>query len=559
MPAFHNQFQPRATRATVYQLRADVLCPDGMVNAFARIIGLVLPFVAKSLYTKLPPEATERRSFEIQDEDRLCECIAVPERMLWAIRFKFASKDGTAWYYDLALVREDDRLIFGMKIDTAFGADVKALQANLPLVESLLGCGLLAQGRPVTANLWQVNTPEDVEELLALLEDPRRSLPVIAVSAVNWKAWRFTPHAPGYLVNASYLADRVKGYAIVAQISFQGAFALTDAVGKSWSVYDGACRTYFPKIDFDNGSPAHHPCNLKDKIWFWNYEGLRGERGYTAFLIDTAHRGASTSRTDWSGLYFVPDARILAAELEMAHAAHLANAPERELAMQNHIAALQRKLQTAEDENADWLSELEQATEEAEYYKQENGTAASPGCSSGAPDPAERRVSGQGNPDPGQLQGHGRMGKRTPRRAAGPAATRGTGGVQGRIHRGRDGLPGPADPRQRVPRLSDGHGDGQGVPGRARPIRHGLLRFHRQEPRRAGRRSLLRQLPHRDRSAGVPPVPHRQGNRPREPLLYADLLLLGRRHQSGHRRLAPVPPQQPDLVKISHASKSAFS
>lgn len=372
MPTFHNQFQPRATRATVYQLRADVLCPDGMENAFSRIIGQILPFVAKSLYTKLPPEAAEHRSFEIQDENRQCECVAVPERMLWAIRFKFTSKDGTLWYYDIALVREDDRLIFGMKIDTAFGADVKALQANLPLVGSLLGCGLLAQGRPVTANLWLVNTPEDVPELVALLEAPYRSLPVIVISAVNRNAWRFTPTAPGYLVNASYLADKVKGYAIVAQISFQAAFALTEAVGKSWSVYDGACRTYFPKIDFDNGSPAHHPGNFKDKIWFWNYEGLRGERGYTAFLIDTAHRVASTSRTDWSGLYFVPDARILAAELELAHAAHLANAPERELAMQNHIAALQRKLQTAEDENADWLTELENATAEAEYYKQEN-------------------------------------------------------------------------------------------------------------------------------------------------------------------------------------------
>ncbi len=372
MPTFHNQFQPRATRATVYQLRADVLCPDGMENSFSRIIGLILPFVAKSLYTKLPPEAAEHRSFEIQDENRQCECVAVPERMLWAIRFKFTSKDGTLWYYDVSLVREDDRLIFGMKIDTAFGTDVKALQANLLLVESLLGCGLLAQGRPVTPNLWLVNTPEDVSALVALLEDPYRSLPVIVISAVNRNAWRFTPTAPGYLVNAAYLADKVKGYAIVAQISFQAAFALTDAVGKSWSVYDGACRTYFPKIDFDNGSPAHHPCNLKDKIWFWNYEGLRGERGYTAFLIDTAHRVASTSRTDWSGLYFVPDARILAAELELAHAAHLANAPERELAMQNHIAALQRKLQTAEDENADWLGELEKATEEAEYYKQEN-------------------------------------------------------------------------------------------------------------------------------------------------------------------------------------------
>lgn len=372
MPTFHNQFQPRTTRATVYQLRADVLCPDGMENSFSQIIGLILPFVAKSLYTKLPPEAAEHRNFEIQDENRQCECVAVPERMLWAIRFKFTSKDGTLWYYDVSLVREDDRLIFGMKIDTAFGADVKALQANLPLVESLLGCGLLAQGRPVTANLWLVNTPEDVQELVALLEAPYRSLPGIVISAVNRNAWRFTPTALGYLVNAAYLADKVKGYAIVAQISFQAAFALTEAVGKSWSVYDGACRTYFPKIDFDNGSPAHHPCNLKDKIWFWNYEGLRGERGYTAFLIDTAHRAASTNRTDWSGLYFVPDARILAAELELAHAAHLANAPERELAMQNHIAALQRKLQTAEDENADWLGELEKATEEAEYYKQEN-------------------------------------------------------------------------------------------------------------------------------------------------------------------------------------------
>ena len=372
MPTFHNQFQPRTTRATVYQLRADVLCPDGMENSFSQIIGLILPFVAKSLYTKLPPEAAEHRNFEIQDENRQCECVAVPERMLWAIRFKFTSKDGTLWYYDVSLVREDDRLIFGMKIDTAFGADVKALQANLPLVESLLECGLLAQGRPVTANLWLVNTPEDVQELVALLEAPYRSLPGIVISAVNRNAWRFTPTAPGYLVNAAYLADKVKGYAIVAQISFQAAFALTEAVGKSWSVYDGACRTYFPKIDFDNGSPAHHPCNLKDKIWFWNYEGLRGERGYTAFLIDTAHRAASTNRTDWSGLYFVPDARILAAELELAHAAHLANAPERELAMQNHIAALQRKLQTAEDENVDWLGELEKATEEAEYYKQEN-------------------------------------------------------------------------------------------------------------------------------------------------------------------------------------------
>jgi len=372
MPTFHNRFTPHATRATVYQLRADVVCRGNMAATFAQVIDLILPFVAKSMYAKLPPEAEEHRGFEIAKEGRLCECVAVPERMLWAIRLKFPRKDNTLWYYDISLVREGAQLLFGIRIDTSFGADVKALQENLQLVDTLLDSGLLSQNRPIAENLWLVNTPEDVREFVALIAAPRRTLPVIAVSAVNRSAWKFTPDPPGYMVNADYLANRVKGYAIVAQIGFQAAFALTNSIGKSWSVYDGAVRTYFPKVDFDNGSPAHHPCNFKDKIWFWTYGDERGERAFTSFLIDTAHKVASTSRNDWSELYFVPDARILAAELEMAHLAHLANAPEREVAMQNHIEALRKKLQTAEEENTDWLTELENATAVADYYKQEN-------------------------------------------------------------------------------------------------------------------------------------------------------------------------------------------
>ena len=71
-------------------------------------------------------------------------------------------------------------------------------------------------------------------------------------------------------------------------------------------------------------------------------------------------------------MYFVPDARILAAELELAHSTHLANAPAREAALNHHVAALQRKLDAAEEENADWLAEVEQAQEIAEFYRNEN-------------------------------------------------------------------------------------------------------------------------------------------------------------------------------------------
>ena len=71
-------------------------------------------------------------------------------------------------------------------------------------------------------------------------------------------------------------------------------------------------------------------------------------------------------------MYFVPDARILAAELELAHSTHLANAPAREVALNHHVAALQRKLDAAEEENADWLAEVEQAQEIAEFYRNKN-------------------------------------------------------------------------------------------------------------------------------------------------------------------------------------------
>ena len=372
MPTFHNSFQSHSTHATVYQLRSEIDCINGITTVFGKVIGIILPFVAKSMYAKLPPEAEQHQSFEIAEDDRCCECIAVPQHLLWSIRFKFTDKKNNQWFYDISLVKEGEHLLFGIKIDTMFGADISELQNNLSLVETLINSKLLIQKRPIAENLWRIHTPEDAKKLVELLEDPRRTLPVIAVSAVNRNTWSFTPTAPEYIINASYLAEKVKGYAIVAQLTFQGAFAFTDLVGRSWSAYDGACRTYFPKVDFDNGIAAHHPCNFKDKIWFWIYDDKRGERGYTAFLINTLHRISASNRTDWSGLYFVPDARILSSELEMAHAAHLANAPERELAMQNHIIALQKKLLNAEEENADWLTALEEATETAEYYKQEN-------------------------------------------------------------------------------------------------------------------------------------------------------------------------------------------
>ena len=359
----------RYYRTAVYQLRANVVSRNGLEQAYSRLIAIVLRFTSKTLKVTLPADAENHLGFELSDEYLHCECVSVPERLLWAICFDFTDKDGLTWFYDVSMIREEDNLLFGLKIEVSPKMDVRPLQSDLPLVKALLDSNLLVQGKPIADNIWPVRTAEEVDDLIELLTDKNRTLPVLVVSELN----RVNRNQRSFMVDANYLAKQVKGFAIVIRLTFKATVPFSERIGRPWAVFDGACRTYYPKVDFENGVPVHHPSTLKDQIKYWvSPDGNRGPDAFTSFLIEVAYQAASRSRTDWNGLYFVPDARILAAEIEMAHAQHEANAPERERAMQKHIEALQKKLQSAEADNVDWLEEAEKASEIAEYYKQQN-------------------------------------------------------------------------------------------------------------------------------------------------------------------------------------------
>ena len=369
MTSPNDSFHSRRSRTTVYQLRAKVVSRNGMEEAYSRLIAIVLRFTGKTLKVAIPPEAEKHLSFELSDDEMSCECVSVPERLLWAIRFDYPGKENLTWFYDITMIREDDDLLFGLKIEVSLKTDPRPLQSDLSLVKALLDSNLLVQGKPIADNIWPVRTAEEVDDLIALLIEKNRTLPVLVVSELN----RINRNQRSFMVDANYLAKQVKGFAIVVRLMFKATFPFSERIGRPWAVFDGACRTYYPKVDFENGVPVHHPSTLKDQIKYWvSPDGKRGPDAFTSFLIEVAYQAASRSRTDWNGLYFVPDARILASEIEMAHAQHEANAPERERAMQKHIEALQKKLLSAEADNVDWLEEAEKASEIAEYYKQQN-------------------------------------------------------------------------------------------------------------------------------------------------------------------------------------------
>ena len=298
MPFSYANTNFRHRRLTVYQLRATVNASGDLDNALHAVADLVLSYIAKYLYVKLPSEATEYRSFELDSERGRCECVSVEERRLWTARFRFTTKNNLCWFYDVAMIEENGRLLFGIKIEISTEIPLEEAQAQLPLVTELLSRISLAQFRPISASSWKINDPAEIEDLYALITSPYRNLPVIVISQVNWNHWTLTPNPPGFLVNDDYLARQVAGYAHIVRLSFQAAFAWTKRVGKPWAVYDGACRTYFQNVNIEKGIPADHPGNRKDKIWYWAYNGGRGPNAYTSFLIHNVHQIASTNRTD---------------------------------------------------------------------------------------------------------------------------------------------------------------------------------------------------------------------------------------------------------------------
>ncbi len=360
-------------RVVVYQLRATVNTSSGIETAYYRIIDVIQAFIAKSLYVRIPDEAQAYRNFTATKKERgTCECISVPERKIWAARFEFQDRDKLHWFYDIAMIEENGELLFGIKIETMSTLDPMAIRQKLALVGELIPMLTLRQGQPLKNNLWYIDNPQELIAFRNFLSSPRRSLPVIVISAVNRQSWQFTPHPPPFLVDASYLAVRLQGYASVVRLGFNATFEWSRMVSREWSVFNGACRVYYPSLDFGKDIPGRHPVHYKDKIWYWSFDDKHGPHAYTSFLIDLANRSPGVSRINWQGLYFVPDARVIQAELRMAHSLHAVNAPEREKALNNHVHALQLKLTASREENERWLSELESAGETAEFYKQEN-------------------------------------------------------------------------------------------------------------------------------------------------------------------------------------------
>jgi hypothetical protein len=89
-------------------------------------------------------------------------------------------------------------------------------------------------------------------------------------------------------VSAINVHNKTLGVAHVIVLTGPAAFMLTDLVGKEFSVFNRAVRTYRPGFDTDSDNPSRHPLAMADSIARWLENGVEGAEAFESFLVRSA-------------------------------------------------------------------------------------------------------------------------------------------------------------------------------------------------------------------------------------------------------------------------------
>ena len=215
---------------------------------------------------------------------------------------------------------------------------------------------------------------DDVDALVALLVDPHRRVDVIVAALAEDVT---DPRTAS--VDVVDITQRTIGAAHVAILTGPASFHLSDRVGREFSVFHQAVRTYKPRFNIDLDEPFAHPLGLPHRIADWP-DG--GSQAYARLIVSQALR-RSVSSADSERL--VPSflkVKRLAAEIRLDEARQTGSSDNDLLALYEkdnadlRIQLAQEKdnndalLVQAEAERDSALEAIQQVRENAKHLRQ---------------------------------------------------------------------------------------------------------------------------------------------------------------------------------------------
>lgn len=344
------------TRVT-FQLAATLqsVTLAGGLQLRSEVVEELVSWLAEKFAAPLPAEAAAGASFSADVPGQSLRAIAISEDGLWVARLiqpdapylDQSAVAGRTWSTEISLRQVEDQFLIGVRVVCAsLPYATEEIKLTRPrLVVDLARKFSLRDVRPIVADPWRLRTREDLEELRAFITDPRRRLPVCLLTQPD--QGRLGLETEEFLLDADALARRAVGMLHVATMPNSLGYEWTEMVGKPWSAYLGAVRTYRPGLSFEHDSPISHPRILAEGVLAFQYKDLTAEEAFTEFLVDQAHKHVATMLVDWGQVRFLQDAEIRRAELARLEATDDETRAE---LLEAEIMALKNKLAAIEEE-----------------------------------------------------------------------------------------------------------------------------------------------------------------------------------------------------------------
>lgn len=383
-PALRRDPQPvvirpgRPTVRTTFQLAADILPAAGQVaDAVNKSVQVILQWVRSRFPTQLPQEAWRGETFNVEEWGQKVECVAIAEEGLWSLRLTQpdapfgdrAAVPGRTWTTDIALSKRDGDIGFGIRVICAslpYSNEEIALTRPRVVLDLIDAVGV-HEVRPLSRRPWLLTSDEDLLALREFLADPGRTMPVFLLTQPDRK--RLQLQVSPFMLDAEKLAQKTQAFAHVVQLPWELGYKWTELVGKPWSAYLGAVRTYQPGLAFESDSPEMHPRAFAERILAFSYHGLTAEEAFASFLVDQAAAYAATKRPHWGDRCFLTDARTRHAQI--AREKTQEDGDWRGL-YESEISSLKVKIQEATREAEEYSDDAIQAVRDREAYAEEN-------------------------------------------------------------------------------------------------------------------------------------------------------------------------------------------
>lgn len=229
----------------------------------------------------------------------------------WAGRLRYADRSrgeapavaGRTWTTEVVLLSEPDGVRMGLQmfVATRRGVEFEVRYDRPELIPMLVRQFRLTSLLPITERVPELSAAA----LARLLTDPRRRRSVVVLTPDDDKEAMFT-----HVLDTTELGRQLLGIAWPAMLSREQTYELTKLMGKEWSVFGGAVRTYKPDLDFANDDFRRHPLVMVDRIRSWHRAGKSGEAAFRQFLVEQCVRDLCDNRHPLrSGLTFDEIAR----------------------------------------------------------------------------------------------------------------------------------------------------------------------------------------------------------------------------------------------------------